>query len=125
VTNHSVQIGSIISGPTLPEAVEVLSVTPYGTSLKIVGRGLRTGRTYDPVLNASQHAQLTISADTEPIDGDARLCSLSQTIRPLATTVSDVALQEQLLNTLRKTLQKYSIINPFPKLDSSAPYFKQ
>jgi superfamily II DNA or RNA helicase len=76
VTNHSVQIGSIISGPTLPEAVEVLSVTPYGTSLKIVGRGLRTGRTYDPVLNALQLAQLTISADTEPFDGDARLFRL-------------------------------------------------
>lgn len=76
MTHHSVQIGSIISGPTLPEAVEVLSVTPYGTSLKIVGRGLRTGRTYDPVLNASQLAQLTISADTEPFDGDARLFRL-------------------------------------------------
>lgn len=76
MTNHSVQIGSIISGPTLPEAVEVLSATPYGTSLKIVGRGLRTGRTYDPVLNASQLAQLTISAETEPFDGDARLFRL-------------------------------------------------
>ena len=76
MSNHSVQIRSIISGPTLPEAVEVLSVTPYGTSLKIVGRGLRTGRTYDPVLNASQLSQLTVSADTEPFDGDARLFRL-------------------------------------------------
>jgi hypothetical protein len=54
VTIHSVQPGSIISGPTLPEAVEVLAVTPFGTSLKIIGRGLRTGLTYDPVLNATQ-----------------------------------------------------------------------
>jgi DNA-binding PadR family transcriptional regulator len=36
------------------------------------------------------------------------LGSLSQTIRPLATTVSDVTRQGQILNTLRKTLQKYS-----------------
>jgi hypothetical protein len=73
VTNHFVQPGSIISGPTLPEAVEVLAATPYGASLKIIGRGLKTGRTYDPVLNATQLAQLTITADTEPFDGDARL----------------------------------------------------
>jgi len=43
------------------------------------------------------------------------LGSLSQTIRPLATTVSDVTLQEQILNTLRKTLQKHSIHKPISK----------
>jgi DNA-binding PadR family transcriptional regulator len=36
------------------------------------------------------------------------LGSLSQTIRPLATTVSDVTIQGQILNTLRKSIQKYS-----------------
>ena len=76
MTIQSIQPGSIIRGPTLPEAVEVLSVTPFGTSLKIIGRGLKTGLTYDPVLNATQLAQLTISAETEPFDGDARLFRL-------------------------------------------------
>ncbi len=76
VTIQSIQPGSIIRGPTLPEAVEVLAVTPFGTSLKIIGRGLKTGLTYDPVLNATQVAQLTISAETEPFDGDARLFRL-------------------------------------------------
>lgn len=33
------------------------------------------------------------------------LGSLSQTIRPLATTLSDVSKQGYILNTLRKTLQ--------------------
>ena len=75
MTTQSIQPGSIIRGPTLPEAVEVLAVTPFGTSLKIIGRGLRTGLTYDPVLNATQLAQLTISADTEPFDGDATIIS--------------------------------------------------
>jgi superfamily II DNA or RNA helicase len=76
VTSIAIQPGSIIRGPTLPEAVEVLAVTPFGTSLKIIGRGLKTGLTYDPVLNATQVAQLTISAETEPFDGDARLFRL-------------------------------------------------
>ncbi len=76
MTIQSIQPGSIIRGPTLPEAVEVLAVTQFGTSLKIIGRGLKTGLTYDPVLNATQVAQLTISAETEPFDGDARLFRL-------------------------------------------------
>ena len=53
-----------------------MAVTSFGTSLKIIGRGLKTGLTYDPVLNATQVAQLTISAETEPSDGDARLFRL-------------------------------------------------
>ena len=43
------------------------------------------------------------------------LGSLSQTIRPLATTVADVTLQGQILNTLHKTLQKSSIHKPVSK----------
>ncbi len=47
-----------------------------GQSLKVVGRGLKSGLTYDPVLNTAQIAQLTVSADREPFDGDARLFRL-------------------------------------------------
>jgi hypothetical protein len=36
--------GSIISGPTLPESVEVLAVMPMGQSMKIIGRGGRRAR---------------------------------------------------------------------------------
>lgn len=50
--------GSIVSGPTIPESIEVLTTIPMGTSLKVIGRGLKTGSTYDPVLNAAQIAQL-------------------------------------------------------------------
>ena len=65
--------GSIIRGPTLPEPVEVLALVPMGDSLKVIGRGLKTGLTYDPVLSPLQLAQLEVSADQEPFDGDARL----------------------------------------------------
>ena len=47
-----------------------------GESLKIIGRGRRSGQTYDPVLSPQQLAQLTVSADREPFDGDARLFRL-------------------------------------------------
>src|SRR5713226_2854289 len=47
-----------------------------GESLKIIGRGKSTGLTYDPVLGPAQLSQLTISADVEPFDGDARLFRL-------------------------------------------------
>lgn len=68
--------GSIVRGPTLPEAVEVLALVPLGDSVKIIGRGLQTGLTHDPVLTPDQLARLTVSADQEPFDGDARLFRL-------------------------------------------------
>src|SRR4051812_5982660 len=68
--------GSIVRGPNLPEPVEVLALVPLGDSLKIIGRGLTTGLTHDPVLLPDQLARLTISADQEPFDGDARLFRL-------------------------------------------------
>lgn len=51
------------------------SVVPMGSSLKIIGRGA-SGMTHDPVLSSTQLAQLEVSADREPFDGDARLFRL-------------------------------------------------
>src|SRR5713226_6573942 len=73
---HSLRPGSIIRGPTLPEPVEVLAIIPLGDSLKVIGRGLQTGLTHDPVLTPDQLSHLTVSADQEPFDGDARLFRL-------------------------------------------------
>src|SRR5262245_41694935 len=69
----SLQPGSIVSGPTFPEPVEVLAVVPLGDSLKVIGRGRNTGLTHDPVLTPDQLARLTVSAEQEPFDGAARL----------------------------------------------------
>ena len=68
--------GSIVLSPTLPEPVEVLALVPLGDSVKVIGRGLQTGLTHDSVLTPDQLAGLTISADQEPFDGDARLFRL-------------------------------------------------
>lgn len=56
--------------------MEVLAVVPLGDAIKLIGRGLNTGLTHDPVLTPAQLAQLTVSADREPFDGDARLFRL-------------------------------------------------
>jgi len=74
--NSQIKPGSVVSGPTLPEPIEVLAVVPMGESLKVIGRGTKTGQTHDPVLTPAQLAQLTISADREPFDGDARMFRL-------------------------------------------------
>src|SRR5437764_1164122 len=68
--------GSIVRGPTLPEPVEVLALVPLGDSIKIIARGLQTGLTHEPVLTPEHLSRLTVSADQEPFDGDARLFRL-------------------------------------------------
>ena len=49
--------GSIVRGPTLPEPIEVLATIPMGDSLKVIGRGMQSGMTHDPVLSPEQLAQ--------------------------------------------------------------------
>lgn len=72
----NIKPGSIVTGPTLPEPIEVLATVPMGESLKVIGRGRSTGLTHDPVLTPSQLDQLNVSAEREPFDGDARLFRL-------------------------------------------------
>ncbi len=67
----SITRGTVLSGPTLSESIEVLVVSPMGASLKIVGRGPQTGRLYDLVLTPEQLEMLEVSAEREPFDGDA------------------------------------------------------
>ncbi|MBI1902591.1 MAG: DEAD/DEAH box helicase, partial [Planctomycetia bacterium] len=76
VAPHPILPGTIVRGPTLPEPVEVLATLPLGDALKIIGRGLNTGLTHDPVLSPAQLAQLSVSTGTPAFDGDARLFRL-------------------------------------------------
>ena len=68
---EQIRQGIIIGGPFIPEAMEVLAVIPFGSSLKVIGRGIKTGQSYDPVLSPDQIAQLTVSGESEPFDGAA------------------------------------------------------
>src|SRR5947209_8796679 len=65
-----VHVGAVISGPLLPEPVEVLAVVPLGESVKLIGKGLKTGLVRDPVLTPAQLAQLRCSPARQSFDGD-------------------------------------------------------
>ena len=50
MTIDEIHVGSVISGPLLPEPVEVLALVALGDSVKLIGKGCKTGLVRDPVL---------------------------------------------------------------------------
>ena len=67
----SLKSGSVVRGPLFPEPIQVLLATPMGLSVKVVGKGLESGKLYEPVLDESQIALLSVSPVTPPYDGHA------------------------------------------------------
>jgi hypothetical protein len=61
--------GITISGLFIPEAMEVFRVIPFGASLKVYGRGVKSGQSYDSVLSPEQIAQLKVTGLAEQFDG--------------------------------------------------------
>ena len=47
-------------------------VTPMGKSIKLIGKGLTSGRVHDPILLAEQMAPLEATSEKEPFDGDPK-----------------------------------------------------
>jgi len=68
----------IVRGPILPEPVQVLMVIPMGTSVKLIGKGLNTNLIHEPILNASQLAQLDSTPEQEPFDGNSQHFRLAE-----------------------------------------------
>ena len=66
-----IQPNMTLHGPLFPEPIQVIVVLPMGSSIKLVGKGLRSNSVYEPVLNGEQLALLTASPAREPFDGDA------------------------------------------------------
>ncbi len=60
-----------MEGPLFPEPVEVIALTPMGSSTKLVGTGLRSGKTHRLVLGPADVAALRVSPKDPPFDGDA------------------------------------------------------
>lgn len=60
-----------VSGPLFPEPVQVILTLPMGGSVKLVGKGVRSSKVYEPVLTLDQIQQLQASPAQEPFDGDA------------------------------------------------------
>ena len=65
VATPTIQPNSTITGPALPEPVEVHAVTPMGTSARIMGVGRRTGNPFNAVLTADQLAALDVLTDRD------------------------------------------------------------
>src|SRR5947207_2408234 len=68
---ESIRVGTVVAGPLWPEPLEVLAIVPMGKSVKLVGKGLKTGQVHDPVLNEAQLALLEATPDVQAFDGDA------------------------------------------------------
>jgi len=60
----------VISGPIFPEPVQVMMTHDMGNLVKVIGKGLRTEKFYDPILDADQLDTITASPEKEPFDGD-------------------------------------------------------
>ena len=60
----------ILRGPLFPEPVEVLVTVPMGDAVKLIGRGLQTGKVLDIILTAENLAALETTPDVDPFDGD-------------------------------------------------------
>jgi SNF2 family DNA or RNA helicase len=60
-----------VYGPLFPEPVQVIVTMPMGDSIKLIGKGIRTNRVYEPILSNGQLEQLHASPAQEPFDGDA------------------------------------------------------
>lgn len=55
-----------------PEPVELIMATPIGGRWKLVCSGLRSNRTYQPIVDEAQIAAMDFQPAVEPFDGDAR-----------------------------------------------------
>lgn len=60
----------ILRGAIFPEPVQVIVVVPIGQSVKLIGKGLNSGKVHEPILNADQLASLEATPEKEPFDGD-------------------------------------------------------
>jgi len=60
-----------VYGPLFPEPVQIIVAVPMGSSVKLIGKGVRSSTVYEPILSTEQLGQLRASPAQEPFDGDA------------------------------------------------------
>src|SRR5579859_6223177 len=60
-----------VYGPLFPEPVQIIIAVPMGSSVKLIGKGVRSSTVYEPILSIEQLGQLHASPAQEPFDGDA------------------------------------------------------
>jgi hypothetical protein len=66
----------ILRGPIFPEPVQVIVTIPMGDAVKLVGKGINTGKVYEPMLTPEKLAELETSRGFPP-SREARSSSVS------------------------------------------------
>lgn len=80
---QDIQPDTTVSGPVLPEPVQVAAVSAVGDSLRLFGRGLRTGMAHTLILSGAQISKLMVTSAVEPLDGDPTMFRLGVEARRL------------------------------------------
>ena len=61
---------AVVRGPLFPEPVQIILCKPLGEAVMLIGKGLDSGKVYEPILDAGQLASLEVSPEQPPFDGD-------------------------------------------------------
>jgi hypothetical protein len=78
MTSAELKSGKLLRGSIFSEPVQVIVSVPMGDAVKVVGRGLLTGKVVDVILTPAQLALVECSPDVEPFDGDSRTFYLAR-----------------------------------------------
>lgn len=62
---------AIIRSSLFPEPVKLITTLSMGDSIKLIGTGLETNQTYQPVLSLADLINLVVSPTQQPFDGNA------------------------------------------------------
>src|SRR5262245_52642101 len=61
---------AIVRGSIFPEPIKIITTVMIGDSIKVIGEGLNSGKVHQPVLTLQQMAELELSPEKPPFDGD-------------------------------------------------------
>ena len=67
----NLQPDAIIRSPLFPEPVRLIATIPMGDNIKLIGTGLETNQTYQPILALTELDTLVISPAQRPFTGNA------------------------------------------------------
>lgn len=59
-------------GTIFPEPIQVIVTVPMGDSVKLIGKGSKSGKIYEPILNEEQLSRLEASPEKEPFNSDSK-----------------------------------------------------
>jgi SNF2 family DNA or RNA helicase len=60
----------VIRGAMFPEPVRIIVTMPVGDAIKLIGKGIKSGKVFEPILSPEQIKNLEASPETMPFTGD-------------------------------------------------------